>query len=557
MKPRMSVRIATSLLLLFPVLAFAQWADTVLLSGKIVTQDAKNSIRQALAVRDGKIAAVGSNNEVRKFAGRGTRIIDLGGRTVIPGMIDSHLHGIRAGQTFGTEVNWIGAASIDEALGRVRGAARSRPAGEWIIVAGGWTEQQFREKRRPTQAELIAASLEHPVYIQLFYQWALLTPAGLKALNISSDADLTLGAKLERDSTGNPTGGITGSAFAISALFDRLPQPTPDQQTEGSRKFFRELNRLGLTGFADPGGRNLYPKDYQALYRVWQDKKLTVRIAYSIFSQNAGRELEEMQSLTQMLPMGMGDDMLRFIGIGEAVTIGMYNNDKPTEKDKEEFYRAAKWAAEKRMSLQIHWENDSSVGEALSVFERLNREIPITGLRWFIAHLNNASEPSLRRMKDLGIGWAVQDATYYSAERYLKAEGPEGLRRTPPVKTALNMGVNVGMGTDAHRVASYNPMVALRWLVDGKSVWGMPTRGPEQLLSRQEALRLYTLGSAWFVQDDARRGSLVPGKLADLAVLNRDFFTVPVDQISELESMLTMVGGKIVYAGPRFTKYEN
>ena len=182
------------------------------------------------------------------------------------------------------------------------------------------------------------------------------------------------------------------------------------------------------------------------------EKKLTVRIAYQIFSQNAGRELEEFQAMTQLLPMGMGDDMLRFNGMGEAVTLGMYNNDKPTEKDKEEFYRAARWLAERRMGLQIHWENDRSVGEALSIFERLNKEVPITGLRWFIAHLNNASEENLRRMKDLGIGWAVQDATYYSASRYLKAEGPEGLLRTPPVKTGLKVGLPMGMGTDAHRV---------------------------------------------------------------------------------------------------------
>jgi predicted amidohydrolase YtcJ len=551
------IRWIAATMLALPCLAAAQRADTLLLNGKIVTLDARGSVRQALAVRDGRIAATGGNEQIRKLAGSGTRIIDLGGRTVIPGMIDSHLHGIRAGQTFGTEVNWIGAASIEEALARIRGAARSKPAGQWIIVAGGWTTQQFKEKRRPTQAELIAAAPNHPVYIQLFYEWALLNPPGLKALNIASDADLALGARLERDAAGNPTGGIVGGAFAISAVFDRLPQPTLEQQAEGSRKFFRELNRLGLTGFADPGGRNVYAKDYQALFRVWQEKKLSVRVAYGIFSQNAGRELEDYQALTQLTPMGMGDDMLRFNGVGEAVTLGMYNNDKPTDKDKEEFYRAAKWAAERRMALQIHWENDSSVGEALSVFERINKEVPIAGLHWFIAHLNNASEPTLRRMKDLGIGWAVQDATYYSADRYLKSEGAEGLRRTPPIKTGMKAGVNIGMGTDAHRVASYNPMVALRWLVDGKSVWGMATRGPEQLLSREEALRLYTLGSAWFVQDEARRGSLVPGKFADLAVLSRDYLTVPVEQISELESVLTMVGGNIVYASQRFSKFED
>jgi predicted amidohydrolase YtcJ len=542
--------------LAIPCIAFAQGADTIFVNGKILTLDEKSSIRQALAVRDGRIAAVGSNAEVRKLAARGTRVIDLAGRTMIPGMIDSHLHGIRAGQTFGTEVNWIGARSMDEALGRIRAAAKTSPAGQWIIVAGGWTEQQFKENRRPTQAELAAAAPEHPVYVQLFYQWALVTPLGLKALGISSDADLTLGAKLERDAAGNINGGVTGSAFAISALFDRLPQPTLEQQSAGIKKFFRELNRLGITGFADPGGRNMYAKDYQALFRVWQEKQMTLRVSYSFFPQNPGKELEEFQALTQMMPMGMGDDWLRFAGIGEAVTLGMYNNEKPTERDREEFYRAAKWAAERRMQLQIHWEFDASVGEALNLFERLNREVPITQLRWFIAHLNNASETNLKRMKELGIGWALQDATYYSALRYRQALGEEGLRRTPPVKTALQLGVNVGMGTDAHRVASYNPMVGLRWLVDGKSVWGLSTRGPGELLSREEALRLYTQGSAWFVKDETRRGSLTPGKFADLAVLSGDYLTVPTEQISDLESVLTMVGGRIVYATDRFTKLQ-
>ena len=232
--------------------AWPQSADTVLINGKVLTVDNQFSVREALAIRDGKIAAVGSNNDVRKLAGSNSRVIDLQGRTVIPGLIDSHMHAIRAATTFSTEVNWIGAPSLTEALHRVHEAAGAMKPGSWLIVAGGWTEQQFHEKRRPTQAELVAAAPNNPVYIQLGYGWAVMTPAGLKALNITSDADLPPNSKLDRDASGQPTGGITGGQNAIVALFDRLPKPNFDEQVEGTKKFFRELNRLGLTGVGDP-----------------------------------------------------------------------------------------------------------------------------------------------------------------------------------------------------------------------------------------------------------------------------------------------------------------
>lgn len=537
--------------------ARAQGADTVLVNGRILTLDERSSIRQAVAVRDGKILALGNSADIRKLAGPKTRVIDLRGRTVIPGLIDSHIHAMRAGLSYATEVNWIGAASIEEALARIRGAARTMKPGAWIIVAGGWTPLQFQEKRRPTQAELAAAAPDNPAYVQLFYEWALLTPLAMKALKIASAADLPPGARLDVDSNGRPTGGISGRANAITALFDRLPQPNFEQQVEGTRRFFRELNRLGLTGVIDPGGRNITMAHYQPLFKVWQDRRLTVRVAFSIFAQNAGKELEEFQSATQLLPMGFGDDMLRFIGIGESVTLGMYDNDKPTDRDKEELYRAAKWAAERRMGLNIHWRRDQSVGELLGVFERLNKEVPIAGLRWTIAHLHNASEQSLRRMKALGIGWAMQNALYYGGETFLKAEGADAARRAPPIKSGLRLGVVVGGGTDAHRVASYNPFTALRWMLDGKTVAGTVLRGPEETPSREEALRIYTLGSAWLAYDEHRRGSLNVGKLADLAVLSRDYMKVPVEQVGEIESLLTMVGGRIVYASGPFARFED
>jgi len=534
----------------------AQTADLILLHGRILTLDERSSIREAMAVSEGRIAAFGSSMDIMKLAGRKTRVVDLRGRTVIPGLIDSHIHAIRAALSYSVEVNWIGASSLAGALGRVREAARRAKPGDWLIVAGGWTPEQFEEKRRPTQAELADAAGEHPAYVQLFYGWALLTPAGLKALNIATDADVPPRGKLEEDANGNKTGGISGDTATITALFSRLPSPGLEQRVAGTRAFFRELNRLALTGVVDPGGFGMAPRDYQALFKVWQDKALTLRVAYTVFAQKRGSELEDYRNLTQLLPMGMGDEMLRFNGIGENVAWGMYNNDSPSDEDKAQFYEIARWAAGRRMSLNMHWHNDRSVGQLLDIFERVDRETPMRDLRWAIAHLNDASAATLQRMKALGVGWAMQDALYFDGERFQKEKGAEAARRAPPIKTALRLGVKVGAGTDAHRVASYNPFVALRWMLDGKTVGGTALRGPEETPTREEALRMYTLGSAWFAHDEDRRGSLVVGKLADLAVLSKDYMKVPVAEIGRIESLLTMVGGRIVYAADPYAQFE-
>lgn len=535
--------------------ALAQQPDTILVNGKIVTIDRAGSVREALAISNGRITATGTTAAMRRLAGARTRVIDLQGRTVIPGLIDSHMHAIRAALFFGTEVNWIGAPTLTEALARTHAAAQKRP-GAWLIVAGGWTERQFKENRRPTQAELEAAAGSNPAYVQLGYSWALMNTAALKALDIASDADLKNGGKLERDASGKPTGVVTGPQSAIVALFDRLPTPNYQQRIEGTRAFFRELNRLGMTGVVDPGGNNLTPPDYEALLDVWRTGEQTIRVAYALCSQTTGREFEELKQFTTLLPMHFGDDMLRFNGIGERITAGMYNNDHPSEADKEKFYDIALWAAHRGMALTIHWANDGSVDQLLSIFERVNREVPIAPLRWSIAHLDNASEASLRRMKALGVGWTMQDAMYFGGDGFLQRNGKDAGLRTPPIETARRIGVVIGAGTDAHRVASYNPFTSLQWILDAKTVGGTVLRGPSEIPSRMDALRMYTLGSAWFSFDDDKRGSLEPGKLADLAVLTKDYMTVPVDQIGGIESLLTMVGGKVVYAAGPFAQFE-
>ena len=521
--------------------AWPQNADTILVNGKILTVDKQFSTREAIAIRDGKITAVGGNAEIRKQSGPKTRVIDLQDRTVIPGFIDSHIHGIRAGQTFTTEVNWVGATSIAEAMRRIHEAALAKKPGSWLIVAGGWDPAQFKEKRRPTQADLIAAAPNNPVYIQLGYDWEVMTPAGFSAMGIKSESDLPHPGKFERDASGKPTGAIEdGGGFDVAiALFEKLPHPTFDEQVEGTKKFFREMNRLGVTGFGDPGGNNLNPENYQPLFKVWREHQMTLRVAYSLCGPTAGHEFEELKSLTQMLPQGFGDEMLKFNGIGERITWGMNNIDHPTAENQEQYYQVLRWAAQKRMAVTMHWPNDASVDTLLSIYERVNAEYPVADLRWSIAHLTEASPEHLRRMKAMGVGWTIQRPS------------------AAAVENAKELDVRMGAGTDAHRVASYNPFTTLKWLlVDSKNT-GAVHRSPAQTPTREDALRAYTIGSAWFSFDEDKRGSLEPGKLADLAILSKDYMTAPLDELESIESLMTMVGGKIVYAAGPYAGLES
>jgi predicted amidohydrolase YtcJ len=532
--------------------ASAQTADTVLFNGKILTVDKDFSTQQALAIGHGQVLASGTSAAMKKLAGDKARLIDLGGRTVIPGLTDGHIHGIRAALTFGTEVNWIGVPTLKEALEKIRQAAHTQKPGSWIVVAGGWTEEQFAEKRRPTAAEVAALAPDHPVYIQHLYDWLLLTPKAMEALNIHDDADVTPGGKLERDGDNHPTGVVIGNGNALGKIFDHLPRPTPEQQVDGSKKFFHEMNSLGITGIVDGGGVSMYPANYQAVFKLWHDKQLTVRVAYHLCAPKPGGELSDLQNLTQLLPQGFGDSMLHFNGPGEILIWADWTDGDITPDGKAKLAELLRWAASKGYTIQLHWNPDRTVGDLLDVIEDINKDIPVRNLRWTVLHLYNASEAHLQRMKALGLVWGVQDGLYFGGERLQHEVGVEPARRLPPIATALRLGLTVAGGTDAHRVSSYNPFIALQWYLDGTTIGGTQTRDAAEAPSRRQALEMYTRNSAFMANDDDKRGTLEPGKFADLAVLSSDYLTAPVKEIGKIRSVLTMVGGNVVYADQPF-----
>ena len=532
----------------------AETADTVLFNGKILTVDNDFSVREALAIAQGRVLASGTSAAMRKLAGDATRLIDLGGRTVIPGLTDGHIHGVRAALTFGTEVNWISVPTLKQALDKIRQAATTRKPGSWIVVAGGWTEEQFAEKRRPTPKEVADAAPDNPVYIQHLYDWLLLSPKAMEALDIRSDADVTPGGKLDLDDGGKPNGIIVAAGAALGKVFDRLPKPTPAEQVEGSKAFFHEINSLGITGIVDGGGVSMYPANYQALFKLWHDRELSVRVAYHLCAPKPGSELADLQNLTQLLPPGFGDDMLHFNGPGEILIWADWTDGDIASDGKARLAELLRWAASKGYTIQLHWNPDRTVHDLLDVIEGINRDYPIARLRWTVLHLYNASEDNLKRMKVLGLIWGVQDGLYFGGERLQAEVGAEKARDMPRIVSALRLGLTVAGGTDAHRVSSYNPFVSLQWYLDGTTIGGVQTRGDAEAPTRRQALEMYTRNSAFMANDDDKRGTLEPGKLADLAVLSADYMSAPVKEIGKIRSLLTMLGGRVVYAAAPFGK---
>jgi predicted amidohydrolase YtcJ len=530
----------------------AQTADTVLFNGKIVTVDKDFSVREALAIENGRVLASGTSGAMKKLAGDKTRLVDLGGRTVIPGLTDGHIHGIRAALTFGTEVNWIGVPTLKAALEKISHAAKAQKPGSWIVVAGGWTEEQFSEKRRPTPREVTEAAPDNPVYIQHLYDWLLLTPKAMQALNIRDDADVTPGGKLERGNDDKPTGVVVAGGNALGKIFDRLPKPTMEQQIDSSKRFFREMNSLGISGIVDGGGVSMYPANYQAVFKLWRDKQLTVRVAYHLCAPKPGSELADLQDLTQLLPPGFGDAMLHFNGPGEILIWADWTDGDITPDGKAKLAELLRWAALKSYTIQLHWNPNRTVHDLLDIVEDIARDYPVRDLRWTVLHLYDVSEDSLKRMKSLGLIWGVQDGLYFGGERLQKEVGPEAAQDMPRIATAMRLGLTVAGGTDAHRVSSYNPFVALQWYLDGTTIGGVKTRAAAEAPSRRQALEMYTRNPAFMANDDDRRGTLEPGKFADLAVLSADYLTAPVNKIGKIKSVLTMVGGEVVYADAPF-----
>src|SRR5258708_7541775 len=442
-----------------------QTADVIAYNGKIATQNEQSSIVEAVAIRDGKFLAIGTDRDVMAYRGEQTQLINLNKRTAIPGLNDSHTHLIRGGLNYNLELRCDGVPAA-------------------------------------------------PVFVLHLYDRALLNRAALRAVGYTKESPNPPGGEIVRDAAGNPTGVLIArpNAMILYATLAKGPKLPADYQLNSSRHFMRELNRLGITSVIDAGGGfQNYPEDYGIVERLHKSGELTVRIAYNLFTQKPKGELADFERWTGMLKSRQGDDYLRHNGSGEMLVFSAADfegfleprPDLPGSME-QDLKPVVTLLAQNKWPFRLHATYDESITRALDVYEAVNREVPLKGLHWFIDHAETISKRNIERIAALGGGIAIQHRMAYQGEYFRDRYGEAALRRTPPIREMLSSGLPVGAGTDATRVASYNPFVSLYRLITGKTVGGLSMYDEANRLERMEALRLWTVGRSWVSTEEGR-----------------------------------------------------
>jgi predicted amidohydrolase YtcJ len=539
-------------------------ADLILTNGKIATMAREGEFVQAVAVKDGKVLATGSNAQILKLKRDATQVIDAGGRTVIPGLNDSHLHVIREGLNYNMELRWDGVTSLKRALEMLKEQAARTPDGEWVKVVGGWNEYQFEEKRLPTLEEINAAVPDKPVFILYLYGLGFLNQKGIATLGYDKNTKYKDG-EVELDASGRPTGKLIAKPNAL-ILYSTLAKTNKlgrDDQVNSTLQFYRELNRLGVTSAIDAGGGfQNYPDDYGVSLQLAREGKLTVRTSYYLFAQRPGKELEDFQRWLGMTHPKKNDHMFYPNGfsaegggenlVASAADFENFLEPRPDlpEAMEGELEGVVSLLVKNRWPFRLHATYGESIDRDLSVIEKVNAKTPLNGLRFIIDHGETITDAQLARIKKLGGGIAVQDRMHFQGEAYWKRYG-EQTRQMPPIRKMLDLKLPVGLGTDGTRVSSYNPWPSVYWAVTGKTAGGMRIWQGRDVLGRYEALKLITTGSAWMSGEEKLKGTIKRGQYADFVVLPEDYFKVDAERIKRLESVLTVVNGKVVYgAGP-------
>lgn len=550
--PRMTALLALGGLAVLPFAARAQTPDVILLNAQIITMNPDQPSAQAIALAGDRIVALGTDPQIAALASQTTRRVDLAGRTVIPGLIDAHTHAIRGGQTYAMETYLYDITTLPDAFARMREAASARDPSDWVAVVGSWHPNQFAEKRAPTVQELSEAVPDHPVYMQYLYDYALLNQKGIETLGLDQPgAEIGHGITVERDAEGRATGKLLGGIGPFNALFEQLADLSDQQRKDSLQAFFAELNASGMTGVIDPSAGP--PDVYLPLFDLRQQDALSLRVGYRIPAMGADDPSDWFHRVMAFRPPHTDDGMLAFLGLGENLVFKM--NDgvtmgpgfAPDQAAEDELVEVADFAARRHIPVEIHAYTDDAASAILDAFEAVAATTPLTDLRWSLAHLNTGSVETLDRMRALGLAYSVQMGPYFEAPAILAANDQTVSALSPPIRLALDRGLIVAGGTDSTRIGAFGVWQAIEYGLTGKSMGDAVEKRADQLLTRDEALSLYTRNAAWIAFAEQDRGMLAPGMLADLAVLDRPYMTMPVDEVHNIRSVLTLLGGKPVH----------
>ena len=500
--------------------------DLILTNGKIVTVDDRFTIVQAIAIGADRITAVGSTRDIMRLAGPSTRRIDLRGRTVLPGLIDNHMHLLRYGTTWQYEVRWDGVETRKEALTRLRAKTASVQPGEWIYTLGGWALEQFADDSSPfTRQELDRAAPNNPVFVQASYYEAFLNSRAVTALGVDA-----------------PTGHVDENVFR--PLVDKLPVATGAALEVSTRGMMRELNQAGLTAFGSAGCET----ELVDRYRQWASQgQLSLRV-FCITTPPGGGTLDQYLARIPQMKVFTGDAWVDHVAFGEnfgGLSDPMFRRRPPTRpEDLATWRRIVTEVAKARLPLHVHTNFENTIDEFLDQIEQVAREYPIRNLRWVLAHFNQPNAQQLERMKRLGLYAAVHPWAVINGGINVRQFG-EAAYDMAPLAMIQKSGITWGFGSDGSRANQILPFETLAWAVTGRMVGGKTVL--RQTISREDALIAHTRKNAYFIFQEDSLGSIQPGKLADLVVIDRDYLTVPADQIKDITVVMTMVGGRVVH----------
>lgn len=533
--------------------------DLVLVNGRVSTVASSHDAPQladAVAIRDGRVQALGSSAAMAALGGPGTQVIDVERRRVLPGLIDSHVHFVRAGLTWEDETHWEHRRDLGSCLGAIRESAAASAPGTWVRVIGGWHPGQLAEGRGPSQDDLDRAAPGHPVVVQFMYDWGMLNARAMKELGLTREvADRVGPDAFDRDANGDPTGVVRGMA-ALRWLYSQLPAPSFEDQVRSTAALSREFSRMGITGLIDGGGVNTGPGVYGPVYEVWRRHELTTRVRLTIHASGPGAEAQEYEDYLRYVQPRFGDDLLQVVGLGEIILYAVHDSETRRPDLSEGILRQLGGIFERfaasRWPLQIHTMRPETVRAVLDLWETVNRQHSIRELRWSLVHAECLDSSMIARLKALNCGILCPSLFRFAGDTMISEWGRERMAGAPPLREIMSSQVPLAAGTDAMRVASYKPFEALHWYITGLTATGEPTRDEENRLTRQEALELYSRGGAWFSFEERERGSLEVGKLADVVVLDKDYLSIPVDEIPTIGVDLTLLGGKVVWAAAPF-----
>lgn len=548
-------------------------ADLIVYHAKITTLTAAQPQATALAVSAGRIYAVGNDQEILALKDAHTRLIDAEDRRMIPGLEDSHMHPLNE-RNFNQKVRWDGVPTLKRALEMLTEQAARTPEGQWVKVTGAWSPYQFKEHRQPTIEELNKAVPDKLLWVQYAYNRIWLNKPAMKFFGIGTPKfKVAPGTELQKDKKGNYTGVIDANTFVFVAMDAMMPETTPEEQVSSLEYVIKDLNRFGLTTVIENSSVVGYPEGHAPIETLIKENRLNIRFPFVDlgfnYDPNKSWVDTEIERITKISPLSPGQNLHptlehghEYEGTGEVLNPEVHdheNFDKPAiiipqEKMKKYAEEYVRKLILKRIPFRMHMTYNENLTPFLDAMEDVVKTTPLDGMRWAIEHAETISDENIARIKRLGGGIALDNKMALHGEAFAKTYGMEKALYTPRFRDLMKSGIPLSLTTDAFRVSPANPWLGISWAVTGKAVSGNVILAEDNRLTREEALRLYTVGAAWFENHENEKGRIAPGNLADFVLLSDDYFAIPDDQIKDLQSVLTVVGGRVVYGAGKFVE---